>query len=369
MTLHINGERRTFPDGLTVASLVAHLGMKADRVAVELNLEIVPRANWDAIALKDGDKLEIVHFVGGGSDADIAPIMKAEQPTAVEISDPGDWICPTCGSAGSGKFCPNCGEKKSSLDDFSLRHFFAHAFELFFHADSKIFRTFRYVFTKPGFLSAEFARGRRKTFLHPIQVFFVANLAYFLLQPVTHWTGLRTPLSVHTHMMSYSPLASRMVQNRITAKGVGLPQFMQAFDHVVDVQARSLVLVMVPMFALALWGLEWRKRRFFGEHLAFALHYYAFWLIAVFLIVYGLSTPVVSLLGYGGIHFREEALNRFLSWIGKAGAAVYLFVALRTFYKDKALPAAVKAAVLVWATSYIDGLYRFMLFLTALYSA
>jgi sulfur carrier protein len=67
MDLQINGEPRNFPDGLTVASLVAHLGMKADRVAVELNLEIVPRANWDAIALKNGDKLEIVHFVGGGA--------------------------------------------------------------------------------------------------------------------------------------------------------------------------------------------------------------------------------------------------------------------------------------------------------------
>jgi thiamine biosynthesis protein ThiS len=67
MTLQINGEPREFPDGLTVASLVARLGMRVDRVAVELNLEIVPRANWDTIALKNGDKLEIVHFVGGGA--------------------------------------------------------------------------------------------------------------------------------------------------------------------------------------------------------------------------------------------------------------------------------------------------------------
>jgi thiamine biosynthesis protein ThiS len=67
MTLQINGQPREFPDGLTVASLVAHLGMKADRVAVELNLEIVPRSSWDATQLKDGDKLEVVHFVGGGS--------------------------------------------------------------------------------------------------------------------------------------------------------------------------------------------------------------------------------------------------------------------------------------------------------------
>jgi thiamine biosynthesis protein ThiS len=67
MTLHLNGEQRNFPDGLTISALVAQLGMKPDRVAVELNLEIVPRARWEATTLKDGDKLEVVHFVGGGA--------------------------------------------------------------------------------------------------------------------------------------------------------------------------------------------------------------------------------------------------------------------------------------------------------------
>ena len=66
MQLRINGESRDFPDGLTLAALIQQLGMKADRVAVELNLEIVPRTNWPDTHLKEGDKLEIVHFVGGG---------------------------------------------------------------------------------------------------------------------------------------------------------------------------------------------------------------------------------------------------------------------------------------------------------------
>jgi thiamine biosynthesis protein ThiS len=74
MILSINGESREFPDGLTVASLVAHLGMKADRVAVELNLQIVPRANWETSDLRSGDKLEIVHFVGGGSDGEATTV-------------------------------------------------------------------------------------------------------------------------------------------------------------------------------------------------------------------------------------------------------------------------------------------------------
>jgi sulfur carrier protein len=65
MKLRLNGEERTSA-AATLAGLVEELGMKADRVAVELNREIVPRAKWEGTALKDGDELEIVHFVGGG---------------------------------------------------------------------------------------------------------------------------------------------------------------------------------------------------------------------------------------------------------------------------------------------------------------
>jgi len=68
MTLHINGEERTFdPPVRTLAALVESLGMKPDRVAIELNRDIVPRERWSETALNDGDKLEVVHFVGGGS--------------------------------------------------------------------------------------------------------------------------------------------------------------------------------------------------------------------------------------------------------------------------------------------------------------
>jgi thiamine biosynthesis protein ThiS len=71
MKVHINGEERTFADPVppaqfTLAALVEALNMKSDRVAVELNREIVPRERWPQTLLKDGARLEIVHFVGGG---------------------------------------------------------------------------------------------------------------------------------------------------------------------------------------------------------------------------------------------------------------------------------------------------------------
>jgi thiamine biosynthesis protein ThiS len=64
--LTINGEA-TDSDAATLAALVESLGMKSDRVAIELNREIVPRGQWAETRLSDGDRLEIVHFVGGGA--------------------------------------------------------------------------------------------------------------------------------------------------------------------------------------------------------------------------------------------------------------------------------------------------------------
>jgi len=67
VTLIINGEAKQY-EAADLATLIEQLGMKSDRVAVELNRDIVPRAQWAQTALKDGDRLEIVHFVGGGRD-------------------------------------------------------------------------------------------------------------------------------------------------------------------------------------------------------------------------------------------------------------------------------------------------------------
>ena len=67
MTLQLNGEQREVPDGLSLAGLVEWLELPADRVAIERNLEVVKRASWDETQLENGDRLEIVRMVGGGS--------------------------------------------------------------------------------------------------------------------------------------------------------------------------------------------------------------------------------------------------------------------------------------------------------------
>ena len=66
MMVKINGDSREVPDGVTVIALLDHLKMRTDRVAIERNLDVLPRAAWNETQVQPNDSFEIVHFVGGG---------------------------------------------------------------------------------------------------------------------------------------------------------------------------------------------------------------------------------------------------------------------------------------------------------------
>ena len=66
LSVCINGEERRVASGTSIAALIAELGLDAKRVAIERNLEIVPRSTFGQVEVEDGDQFEIVHFVGGG---------------------------------------------------------------------------------------------------------------------------------------------------------------------------------------------------------------------------------------------------------------------------------------------------------------
>ncbi|MGA8026366.1 MAG: sulfur carrier protein ThiS [Bryobacteraceae bacterium] len=66
ITVSINGEPKQVPENQSVAALLAHLNVTADRVAVELNRSIVRKRDWAQTAVPSGSKVEIVEFVGGG---------------------------------------------------------------------------------------------------------------------------------------------------------------------------------------------------------------------------------------------------------------------------------------------------------------
>jgi thiamine biosynthesis protein ThiS len=68
MNIYLNGEVRDVPENLTLAAVLDWLKLPADRVAVERNREIAPRSTWEVTLIQPDDRLEVVHFVGGGAE-------------------------------------------------------------------------------------------------------------------------------------------------------------------------------------------------------------------------------------------------------------------------------------------------------------
>jgi thiazole synthase len=66
IAVHLNGDLRRVTVGVTIAEMLGELGLDPRKVAVERNLEIVPRATFGEVRVEEGDAFEIVHFVGGG---------------------------------------------------------------------------------------------------------------------------------------------------------------------------------------------------------------------------------------------------------------------------------------------------------------
>ena len=66
MRVFVNGAEKDFDSGISLAELITQLDLPAPRIAIELNREVVRRSDWGGTMLKDDDRIEIVHFVGGG---------------------------------------------------------------------------------------------------------------------------------------------------------------------------------------------------------------------------------------------------------------------------------------------------------------
>jgi thiamine biosynthesis protein ThiS len=80
----LNGESKSIPSGLKLPDLLNLLGLSSNRVAIELNMQIVTRSLWPTAEIKPGDRIEIVHFVGGGASA---CEMEEVQPFYLESLD------------------------------------------------------------------------------------------------------------------------------------------------------------------------------------------------------------------------------------------------------------------------------------------
>jgi hypothetical protein len=272
--------------------------------------------------------------------------------------------CVACGADLSGRYCSACGEA-ASHHDYSLKHFAEEALETLAHVDGRVFSTFQSLVTRPGLLAGNFLAGRRKSQMGPVQLFVVCNVIYFLMQPLTVFAPFTSTLAIQTTARPWHRLASAMVASKVAARQVTTAEYTRAFDEAAHLQGKSLVILMVPLFAFGPWALYGRRRPFYAEHLVFAFYIFAFLVLWMGISTLALTKPVLFGLRHG---WSDGVIEMTASTVISLPFVLYLFAALGRMYAESRWRTALKTLLLSgWAVAVLTA-YRFVLFFTSFYA-
>jgi len=216
---------------------------------------------------------------------------------------------------------------------------------------------------KPGFLTAEFVRGRRVRYMLPLPLFLVCNLLFFALLTNNPFSQ---PLNTFVNFTPYTQFGTVDIVRRVMADtGVTEKDLSMRFNAAMRVNSKTFLFAIIPFFALMFTIAFAGRRRTFIEHLLFATHFMAFMLLFYILEFYLVTLPIQWLLNRDDYSGRLDAI---LSFAGLAVFGVYLFAGFRRFY-DVGLAKSLLATAFTLLT-FVFALYgyRMLLFYKIIYT-
>jgi hypothetical protein len=290
--------------------------------------------------------------------------------------------CVTCGRPVAERFCTNCGEEVLDAQKLTVRHFVTDSLvpELV-NLDGKIWRTLRYFFFRPGFLSLEYAAGRRRIYVLPLRVLLLSIILFAfstrsgntmtLSIPQFRFALSLVPVSVPEgrslggtlHNIDRFGLLERSLRAKIGPIDDAPAAVTRRFNDTLAGFATPVSFTTVLLFALVLYGLFRRRRPLFVEHAVFSMHCFSFVLLCSLIPMVAIKVDVGSfifflLLMFGVIVWQIAyiaiALRRFYWHLDRrrlvprvqaVGLAVFLFVLNSAFLTGVQL---LGGAIAVW---------------------
>ena len=244
--------------------------------------------------------------------------------------------CPSCDERLLGEYCHRCGERRADGRDLSLRRFVGEALqELTSIEHSKIFRTVKALLVRPGFLTREWLAGRRGRYLKPLNlclgVFALSLFFYSIYKPVSMYDLERFVVLDETRHLS--TMVDKWAARKNMPRGVLIDQISEKWHGYMSL----FQIFNVVLFALVLQALYLFSRRYFVEHLIFAMHFVTFSILAVVLLF-----PVYLAVGLVPTP-ATKALAAF-KWLVDL---VYMFVAVRSVYGHTTVKSLLLSVVLL----------------------
>jgi hypothetical protein len=265
----------------------------------------------------------------------LAPPPPADPRLAIEIA-PQAERCPSCDAVLAGEWCHVCGERRYAPERMSTRHFLAELADDVVGVDSRAVLTLRLLVLKPGELTLEFLRGRRRPYLGPLKLYLVIfALTLFVSSLVPDSTALNGK-----QQGGIEALYARFVHTLAARRGLSDAAARATLEHS-TAQIVSWLSLLIPLiFAVCFFAIFHRRRRWFGEHLVFATHFATFnFLVGLVIIPFqllliphaataGVALSVAALVPmfiYAMVAVRRVYLT---GWPGAVGSALLLFLVL-----------------------------------------
>jgi len=214
--------------------------------------------------------------------------------------------CASCGAALSGPWCAQCGERARRPGEVSIGEYLGELVDALTNLEGRFLGSLRALIFQPGLLTSEFMAGRRVKWMRPLHLFLLINLAYFFLSA---WNTFSTPLAMHLTINNFPhrPAASALVNRTINdpvmeaqawSEVVGgmfyrdppleteqlaaldrLRAYARDFDRRVEIFSRTLIIILIPLFALLPMLVFVRRRDGPVRPLVFATHWMSWFLI------------------------------------------------------------------------------------------
>ena len=280
------------------------------------------------------------------------------------IAAPENWTCPTCNVAVATAFCSSCGERPVGARELTVHGLTTLVYKAFSPVDGRLLRSFLALIAAPGRLTAAFQQGLRKPFVGPFQLFLMTNVLFFAVQSVSTLRIFTQPLTYRLHGQPGSEFGQTLVDARLAATGKTLAEYAPVFDQAVATNAKSLIGLRVPLLALLLPLVFWRRHRPLAVHVVFSLHFYTFLLIlfCVPLIAIAINT----LLG-GPPDLKDTAYDAMSIGL-LLSCAAYLYLAIAPVYGTRGVARIAQTLILTTAVVGIFMIYRFILLPITLYT-
>jgi hypothetical protein len=272
------------------------------------------------------------------------------------IPPPPQQTCKNCGNIFTGYYCNICGEKVLLPADRSFKTFLNSIFLALTLADSRFVKGLWLMVSRPGFLSKEFAEGRKVRYIKPISVFFLLNLVYFLFPVIQLFNA-----SLRTQVNSFQgKLATQAAASKMTSLGfTDITSFSIVYDQKTTGLAKMLVIVFVVVASLPLNLIYRSKNRYFTDHVGLSMELVCFNLLINALLL----TSIVNLFRLGT--YLDEAV---LTTIFVSTNLYFLIRSGWIFYNEKGFLLVLKSILMIGVLKIALELYRAILFYVTLWA-